>query len=81
MSESVMISLARKGMDRQDAHELLRKLTLVSESEKKPFLDVLVHDKFVTEKLNENELVEALNPKNYIGTAIKQAESFSKRKV
>lgn len=78
MSEAVMMALTRKGVDRQAAHELLRKLSLISELEKKPFKNVLLEDNFVTSKLSEKEINEALNPKNYLGTAVKQAELFSK---
>ena len=42
MSESVMMALARKGVNRQEAHELLRKLTIQSAVEKKPFKEVLL---------------------------------------
>lgn len=81
MSESVMMSLVKKGVNRQEAHELLRKLTLVSEIETRPFKDVLLHDKFVMSKLSEGELADALNPKNYLGTASKQAEAFVRKKI
>jgi adenylosuccinate lyase len=78
MSESVMMSLARKGVNRQEAHELLRKLTIVSEAEKKPFREVLLADPLVHKTLSCDEIDSALNPKNYLGTAVKQAEAFSK---
>jgi adenylosuccinate lyase len=78
MSEAVMMALARKGVNRQEAHELLRKLTIKSELEKRHFREILLEDKFVRSKLNEKEIDEALNPKNYLGTAIEQAESFGK---
>jgi adenylosuccinate lyase len=78
MSESVMIAMARKGYNRQEAHELLRKLTLVSEAQKKPFKEVLLADPTVTAILNGSEIDEALNPKSYLGTAVKQAEAFAK---
>ena len=77
MSEAVMITLTKKGVSRQEAHELLRKLTIRSEAEKRPFKQVLIEDKFVHGKLTEKEIDEALNPKNYLGTAIKQAELFA----
>jgi adenylosuccinate lyase len=77
MSEAVMMALTRKGVNRQEAHELLRKLTLKSELEKRHFKEILLEDKFVNEKLNEKEIDEALNPKNYLGTAVKQAEAFA----
>jgi adenylosuccinate lyase len=78
MSESVMIALARKGMDRQEAHEYLRKLTLKSEAEQRNFKEILMADKLVSGKLSEKEIDSALDPKNYLGTAVKQAETFAK---
>jgi adenylosuccinate lyase len=80
MSESVMITLARKGVNRQDAHELLRKLTLVSEVEKKPFRDVLLANALVSKTLSIAEIDEALNPSSYLGTAVKQAEKYTRAK-
>jgi adenylosuccinate lyase len=80
MSEAVMMALTRKGVNRQEAHELLRKLTIKSELEKRHFKEVLLEDKFVLGRLSEKELDEALNPKNYLGTAVKQAESFSRNR-
>ena len=77
MSEAVMIALTKKGVSRQDAHELLRKLTIRSEVEKRPFKQVLIKDEFVHGKLTEKEIDDALNPKNYLGTSVKQAELFA----
>ncbi len=73
-----MMALAKKGVDRQEAHEMLRKLTIKAQLRKKPFKQVLLQDKFVSGKLSEAEIDEALNPKNYLGTAVKQAEKFAK---
>ena len=80
MSEAVMMALTRKGVNRQEAHELLRKLAIRSELEKRHFKEVLLEDKFVHGKLSEKEIDETLNPKNYLGTAVKQAESFARGK-
>jgi adenylosuccinate lyase len=77
MSEAVMMALTRKGVNRQEAHELLRKLTIKSAVEKQPFKKTLMQDKLVSGKLSEKEIDEALNPKNYLGTAVKQAEAFA----
>jgi adenylosuccinate lyase len=77
MSEAVMMALAAKGVNRQDAHELLRKLTIKSEVEKRHFREILLDDKFVRGKFGEKEIDAALNPKNYLGTAVKQAEAFA----
>jgi adenylosuccinate lyase len=78
MSESVMMALTKKDVNRQEAHEMLRKLTIQSAVDKKPFKQILLEDKLVSSKLNEKEIGQALNPKNYLGTAVKQAERFAK---
>ncbi|MGQ9461169.1 MAG: adenylosuccinate lyase [Candidatus Bathyarchaeaceae archaeon] len=72
MSEAVMLALARKGMDRQKAHELIRGLAIKSDAEKHPFKEVLIENDTVKKMLSEKEISAALNPRNYLGTAIKQ---------
>lgn len=79
MSEAVMMALVEKGMSRQEAHELLRVLTIKSESEKQPFMNALIGDKTVREKLTKNEIARALNPHNYLGTALKQVDLMVKK--
>jgi adenylosuccinate lyase len=79
MSEAVMIALARKGVSRQEAHEHLRKLAIKSEMEKRHFREILLEDKVVSEKLSEKEIDEALNPRNYLGTALEQIELMVKK--
>ncbi len=79
MSEAVMIGLTRKGMSRQEAHELLRKLTIKSKMEEKHFREILLADKVVCEKLSEKEVDDALNPRNYLGTALEQVHLMVKK--
>jgi len=79
MSEAVMIALVKKGMNRQKAHELLRNLTIQSETEKQPFKKMLLQDKTIREKLSEKEIANALNPRNYLGTTTKQIELVIKK--
>lgn len=79
MSEAVMISLVAKGMNRQKAHELLRKLTIQSEVEKRHFRQILLETKAVTERLSPKEIDEALDPRNYLGTALKQVENIARK--
>jgi adenylosuccinate lyase len=81
MSEAVMIALTKKGMSRQEAHELLRRLTIKSEKEARPFKRILLEDEVVSKKLNRGEIDRALNPRNYLGTAIEQVESMVKKTV
>jgi len=79
MSEAVMLALARKGMDRQKAHELVRGLALRSDVEKRSFKEILVENSTVQKMLNEKEIGEALDPRNYLGTAVKQVELVVKK--
>lgn len=74
LSEALMIALARKGMDRQEAHELVRKLAISSASKEVPFKEILLNDTEVTRRLNKDEINSVLNPRNYLGTAVEQVE-------
>jgi len=74
MSEAVMIALTKKGMNRQEAHELLRRLAIKSQQENRYFKEILLEDEIVRKFLSEEEIEEALNPRSYLGTAIKQVE-------
>ncbi len=79
MSEAVMIALTKKGVSRQEAHELLRKLAIKSKVEKRLFREILLEDKDVGEKLSEKEIDESLNPGNYLGSALEQVELMVKK--
>ena len=74
MSEAVMVALTKKGMNRQEAHELLRKLTIKSELEKTSFRQVLLGNKTVTGRLTKRDIDQALDACSYLGTAAKQVD-------
>ena len=74
MSEAIMLALAKKGMNRQDAHELIRGLAIKSQVEKQPFKKILLRDETVNKLLSERDVDEALEPRNYLGTAVEQVE-------
>jgi adenylosuccinate lyase len=79
MSEAVMIALSRKGVNRQEAHELLRKLAIKSEAERRHFRETLLEHKAVRQKLSKKEIDAALNPRNYLGTAVRQVAYMIKK--
>ena len=79
MSEAVMLALARKGTDRQEAHELVRGLAIKSDVEKRPLKEILVEKGTVRKMLSEREIGEALDPRNYLGTALKQVDLVVKK--
>jgi len=72
MSEAVMLTLTRKGMGRQEAYNLIRKLVSKSEAEKRPLKEILLGDPTVGKILKPKEVDAVLNPYNYLGTTTKQ---------
>jgi adenylosuccinate lyase len=79
LSEAVMMALVAKGMSRQEAHELLRRLAIQSEAEKQSFKRTLLEDKTVGAKLSKVDVDRALNPRNYLGTTLKQIDFVVKK--
>lgn len=79
MSEAIMIALTKKGINRQEAHELLRKLIIKSEMQNQPFREALLENNIVRKKLNEKEIEDNLSPLNYLGTTITQIKLMVKK--
>jgi adenylosuccinate lyase len=77
-SEEIMIELVKKGIGRQDAHELLRKCGIKSRAEGKHLRDVLLEEPSLSKLISQQELDEWFNPKNYLGTAVEQVEKVIK---
>lgn len=76
MAESVMIALAEKGMDRQKAHELLRRASMEALERDVPLLEVLSGNSDVTAVIPVSELEVLLDPSRYIGTAPRQVDNL-----
>jgi len=74
MSESVVMRLVDKGVPRQEAHEIVRECAMMAIEKDIPFKDALLSNEIIKTKLSEREIIEALNPKKYIGTAVEQVE-------
>jgi adenylosuccinate lyase len=84
MAESVMMALVGKGMGRQEAHELVRKVSLKAETESKRLIDVLASSKAVKAYLSSAELSKAMDPRNYIGMApriVDEVVAYAKKKI
>jgi adenylosuccinate lyase len=79
MAESVMIALAGKGMDRQEAHEVVRVASMEALVKGKPLDEVLAGNRAVTTCLSRDEIRELLDPERYIGTAVEQVERLEGR--
>jgi adenylosuccinate lyase len=79
MAESVMIDLTKKGMDRQDAHEIVRITSMEALAGKRALAEVLGNNSKVLELLTPVEIGDLLNPDNYTGTAVRQVELVIKK--
>jgi len=74
MSENVMLTLVKKGLGRQDAHELVRQLAIKSHTEQVEFKQVLSENSKVQKLLTPAEIEHVMDPRNYLGTALKQID-------
>jgi adenylosuccinate lyase len=74
MTEHVMNGLVKKCMGRQEAHEFLRNCSSEVIKTGKSLKEVL-QNKGISKYFTEEELNWHLDPKNYLGNAIKQVET------
>lgn len=74
MGEAVMIELAKRGVGRQEAHELVRSSAMEAHETGKHFKDVLLANPDVANYLSEDDIVNLVDPDKYIGTAVEQVE-------
>ena len=69
MAEPVMIALTRKGIGRQEAHEIVRKCAMEAHSKNKNLKDVLAQHKIIKKALSKKELNDAFDPMKYLGSS------------
>ncbi len=74
MGEAVMIELAKRGVGRQEAHELVRSSAMEAHESGKHFKEVLMANPDVANYLSEDDIVNLVDPDRYIGTAVEQVE-------
>jgi adenylosuccinate lyase len=75
LSERVMIELVKRGMGRQEAHELMRSANMEAFEKGKKLLDVLAGKKEVAKLFKKGELERLFDPKTYIGEAVEIVEA------
>ncbi|MGP8329350.1 MAG: adenylosuccinate lyase [Methanosarcinaceae archaeon] len=75
MGEAVMIELAKRGVGRQEAHEIVRSSAMVAHESGKQFKDVLLANAEVMEYLSKDDIIDLVDPERYIGTAVEQVEA------
>jgi len=79
MTERIMIELVRKGMGRQEAHEMLRRIAMRCWRENRSLKDAILEDEEASSLIKEEELEEWLRPEGYLGTAVEQVEMVTRR--
>ncbi len=78
MDERIILKLVEKGLGRQEAHELVRKYAIKSQTENKDFKKLFLEDEKVKNLIDENELEEIVDPKKYLGEYDKIIERIIK---
>lgn len=74
MGEAVMIELAKKGIGRQEAHEIVRTAAMRAHETGQHFRNVLLDTPAVAKYLTAVDIENLVNPDRYIGTAVEQVE-------
>lgn len=83
LTEAVMMALARKGMGRQKAHELLREASITAFREGASIKEVLLRMPEVKSYLSEAEIEELMRVESYLGKVdelIQRAVEYAKSK-
>lgn len=69
MAESLMMKMTEKGIGRQDAHEIVRTLSMIAEDENEHLKDVFLKRRDVTSLMSEDDILSAMDPNNYTGAS------------
>jgi len=77
MGEAIMIELSKKGVGRQEAHEIVRQCAMSARESGVHMKDALLKNETVSKYMNESEIIRIMNPDNYIGTAVGQVDSLA----
>jgi adenylosuccinate lyase len=76
MGEAVMIELAKRGVGRQEAHELVRIAAMKAHETGQHFKNVLLETPAIANYLTAADIENLINPDKYIGTAVEQVEAL-----
>jgi adenylosuccinate lyase len=79
LTERVMLELVRKGIGRQTAHELMRRLAMRCWDEGRSLREVMLEDKEASKMVTEADLDDWLRSENYVGTAVDQVNMVIKK--
>ncbi|MCK4781143.1 MAG: adenylosuccinate lyase, partial [Candidatus Lokiarchaeota archaeon] len=78
LTEKVMVQLVKKGIGRQEGHEILRQASIKAWKEGLYMKDILFENKQIKEKFSKEELDDLFDPHKYIGKAVEQVDNLIK---
>ena len=79
LAESVMIELTKRGMKRQDAHEIIREASMEALAAKLPLAEILSAKPQITSYVSAEEIGRLLQPETYAGLADVQVENLIRK--
>ncbi len=79
MGEAIMIELSKKGVGRQEAHEIVRQCAMSARESGINMKNSLLKNETVSEYLDESEISRIMDPDNYLGTAVEQVELLAEK--
>jgi adenylosuccinate lyase len=79
MAESVMIALTAKGVGRQEAHKLVQAAAKRAREKDADLREALLADPKIAKTLTRKEIDAALDPDNYLGSAVEIVDGVVKK--
>ena len=78
LSEKIMLNLVKKGIGRQEGHEILRNAAIKAKKENRFLKEILFENPNIAEVFTKTEIDDLLNPHKYLGKAVEQTENILK---
>ncbi len=78
LTEKVMVQLVKRGIGRQEGHEILRQASIKARKEELYMKDMLIKNQKIKEKFSKEELDDLFDPHKYIGKAVDQIDNLIK---
>lgn len=75
-AEAIIAELAKKGMGRQEAHEILRKSSIRAFSENRHLKEILLENRQIWQYLNQDELEKIMDCQNYLGLSVEKTNKI-----
>lgn len=79
MGEAIMMELSKKGVGRQEAHEIVRQCAMAARESGGHMKDSLMNNETILKYMTEEEIVSIMSPDNYIGSAVEQVETLASK--